>query len=228
MLNHLKQIHHLSKHQGLYPLLLSTLLAFMLLIGRVYLSGRLTFDFLLWNLILAWIPYVCSFWATHLYKYQVRYRWALLVPSLIWLVFFPNAPYLVTDFLHLVPRHPVPLWYDIGLLSVFAWTGLFLAVFSLQAMQRLLAVATGLLMSWLFVFAVVALSGFGVYLGRFLRWNSWDLVLHPWDILADVAARVVSPWHYLPDFGFSFIFAAFLLICYLTVSSGSAPDRFDI
>ena len=228
MLNYLKQFHHLSKHQVLYPLLLSTGLAGFLLIGRVYLSGRLTFHFLIWNLFLAWIPYASSFWATYLYRHQRRYRGVLLIPALIWLVFFPNAPYIVTDLLHLAPRHPVPLWYDLSLLSVFAWTGLFLAVFSLRSMQVLLAPVSGVGLSWLFVFGVAGLSGFGVYLGRFLRWNSWDLLFHPLAILTDVGVRLLNPGLYLHDLGFSFIFAAFLLICYLTVFPGLTLIQRDV
>jgi uncharacterized membrane protein len=204
---------------------LSTWLACGLLAGRVYLSGAWTYHFLVWNLFLAWLPYLASLWVSYIYLRQPRRWWLLLGPSLIWLAFFPNAPYIVTDFLHLQPRSGIPIWYDLGLLSAFAWTGLFLAAFSLRTMQVLVKELAGIPISWLFVAGVGSLSGLGVYLGRFLGWNSWDLLLHPRAVLADVVIRIVNPLQHLGAFAFAFIFAAFLLICYFTITASPSPER---
>jgi uncharacterized membrane protein len=119
------------------PAALSSLLAVGLLAGRVYHSRTLIFVFLLWNLFLAWIPYLGSLWADRLHRRHPRRWWYLFLPGALWLAFFPNAPYIVTDFWHLQERPSVPMWYDIGMLSAFALTGLFLAIFSLHTMQRL-------------------------------------------------------------------------------------------
>ncbi len=218
MLSRFYQWHRFCLEQGLYPVVLSTWLAGGLLAGRVYLSETWTYLFLAWNLFLAWLPYLASLWVGHLYRDQARHWGYMLLPGLFWLVFFPNAPYLVTDFLHLQPRAGIPLWYDIGLITAFAWTGLFLAVFSLRTMQSLVKRLAGGLAGGLFVFGVVSLSGLGIYLGRFLGWNSWDLLFHPRAILADVAVRLVQPHHHLDTFAFTFMFAAFLLVCYLTIA----------
>jgi uncharacterized membrane protein len=181
--------------------------------------------FLVWNLFLAWLPYLGSLWTTYLYRRQSRRWWSLLLPSLLWLIFFPNAPYLVTDLLHLQSRAPVPIWYDLGLLSTFAWAGLFLAIFSLRTMQMLVKTLAGSLTSWLFVASVLGLSGLGIYLGRFLNWNSWDLFFHPFDVLSDVAIRLAHPLSHLQTFGVTFLFAAFLLVCYLTITVGTLPEQ---
>ena len=219
MLTRITRFHHFAVRQGMYPLVLCTLLACLLLIGRVYLSRHLTYIFLIWNLFLAWLPYLASLWTNSLYQRQSR-RWGyLLVPGLLWLIFFPNAPYIVTDFFHLQHRPPVPLWYDIGLLAIFAWTGLFLAVFSLRAMQMLVKTVAGSVAAWLFVAAVIGLSGLGVYIGRFLRWNSWDLFLHPQAVLTDIVIHLTHPLQYAAAFGVSFMFALFLLVCYLTITA---------
>jgi uncharacterized membrane protein len=218
----LRRAHRRLVHHSVYPALLSSFLATALFAGRVYRSHGITFAFLLWNLILAWIPYLCSLWADHLHRRHPRRWWYLLVPSALWLTFFPNAPYMVTDFWHLRARAPIPLWYDIGLLSAFALTGLFLAVFSLRTMQNLVRKYTGAIASWLFVTATLALGGLGVYLGRFLRWNSWDLVLHPQSVLADVAVRLADPLSHPQTYGVTFLFAAILFVCYLALASAES------
>ncbi len=219
MIIRFKQIHHFFIRQALYPMALSTLLACTLFAGRVYLSDSWNYHFLVWNLFLAWIPYLGSLWMVHIYRRQPRRWWVLLMPGLVWMAFFPNAPYLVTDFLHLRYSSGVPIWYDVILLSAFAWTGLFLGIFSLRAMQTVVKAMVGSLASWLFVVGVVGLSGLGIYLGRFLRWNSWDLIFHPQAILADVFTRLANPLHHPGAFGVTLLFALFLMVCYLTITA---------
>ncbi|MEM7343129.1 MAG: DUF1361 domain-containing protein [Chloroflexota bacterium] len=225
MLNWFKQLHYFFVRQGFYPVLLTTILAGLLFIGRVYLSGTWTYRFLLWNLFLAWIPYLCSLSVLYLYQHGPPYRSYLLLPSFIWLLFFPNAPYLVTDLIHLQPRHPVPFWYDIGLLVVLAWNGLFLAVFSLQSIQIMVKQLMGTILSWFFVFNIMRLTGLGIYLGRFLRWNSWDIFFHPQRIVMDIARPLFDPFSHLQTYGFTFMFAAFLFVCYLTLTTTKPSPR---
>lgn len=222
-MNWFKQLHRFSIHHALYPLLLSSLLACGLLAGRLYLTRHWTYLFLAWNLFLAWIPYLVSLGLAWLGQ-QSR-RWLLLVAlGTVWLAFLPNAPYLVTDLMHLQPRDPMPFWYDLGLFAVLAWTGLFLTVFSLRAMQRLVEARAGWAVSWLFVLGVLALNGLGVYIGRFLRWNSWDLLFHPHTILAEMAGRLANPLQYPGSIGFTFMFATFLLVCYLTITASGVRE----
>jgi len=212
----LSRPHHFMARQGIYPVLLSTLLAVSIFVGRVALSKQLTFIFLVWNLFLAWIPYLVSLWMVYVHQRHPRQWWYLLPPAALWLAFFPNAPYILTDLLHLAHRSPVPYWYDIGLLITFAWTGLFLGIYSLRIMQGMVRAYTGVIASWVFVIGALGLSGLGIYMGRFLRWNSWDLVFQPHAVLNDVAIRLVNPLENLQTFGVTMLFSAFLFICYLT------------
>lgn len=192
--------------------------ALVQILAELSISRTLTYAFLVWNLFLAWIPYLSGLWAASLHqRYPARW-WTLIIPGALWLSFFPNAPYIVTDFLHLQERAPIPLWYDIGMLTVFAWTGLLLAVFSLRTMQTLVKSFLGSAVSWLFVVGSLGLGGLGIYIGRFLRWNSWDLLLHPRSVLADVIIRLANPWNHPGTLGVTFLFGAFLLVCYLTFS----------
>ena len=140
------------------------------------------------------------------------------MPGFLWLAFFPNAPYIVTDFIHLRWRYPVPIWYDVFLLAIAAWTGLFLATFSLRTMQQIVKTFLGTTASWLFTALVIGLSGLGIYLGRFLRWNSWDLLIQPGKVLSDIALLLITPFENLAAFGFIIQISAFLLVCYLTLT----------
>jgi uncharacterized membrane protein len=222
----MRQRYRFLAHHALYPVLLSTLLAIGLFAGRVFLSHTLTYAFLVWNLFLAWIPYVVSLWAADIHQRHPRRWWYLVIPGLLWLIFFPNAPYIVTDFFHLRTRPPIPIWYDTGMLLVFAWTGLFLGVFSLRAMQTIVKNFVGSIASWLFVVGSLGLGGLGIYVGRFLRWNSWDLFFHPRSVFTDMAIRLANPGSHPGTFGVTLLFAAFLLVCYLTFTGIPTREQF--
>lgn len=143
---------------------------------RTHETGDPYYRFLVWNLILAWVPLVFAIAAYARARRRVDPLVAvLLVP---WLLFFPNAPYLLTDFIHL-GEGPAPLWYDALMLSAFAWTGLLLGFGSLYLVQMILRRAFGSAVAWLGVLGALGLASVGVYVGRFIRFNSWDALLHP-------------------------------------------------
>jgi len=199
-----------------YPLILSSLLAVGFFIGRVIGSGEETYRFLLWNLFLAWMPYLFSLAAMVIHRWKPRGWWAVIPPGALWLLFFPNAPYIVTDLMHLDHRAPVPIWYDVGLLLTFALAGCFLAVASLRSMQRIVSVFVGQFLSWVFVMGIIGLSSFGIYLGRYLRWNSWDILREPLQLLRDVYDPIRHPFSNKETIAFSIMFAAILFVFYLT------------
>lgn len=209
------RVHRFLVSQVLYPLILSTLLALGFFAGRVFYGQTWNYSNLVWNLFLAWVPYGFSFLAAIIHLTFPRHWWMLLAPGFMWLIFFPNAPYIVTDFLHLTPRPPIPLWYDIGLLATFAWTGCFLAIASLRTMQHLVERYVGKFLGWVFAGISLTMCGLGIYLGRFGRWNSWDLFFQPQDILQDVLVRLVNPMNNLRFFVFTIMFTTFLGVCYL-------------
>ncbi len=219
MVNLLHRVHRFNIQHLAYPLVLSTLFAGALFIGRVYWSRNVTYLFLVWNLFLAWLPYTFSLVVASLHQRHPRAWWLLIVPAALWLIFLPNAPYIVTDLWHLDERRPVPMWYDIGMLATFAWTGLFLAIASLYTMQNIVRDYCGRLVSWLFAFTAIGATGFGIYLGRFLRMNSWDVFFQPHDVVADILPRLAHPIRYSQTYGVTLLFAAFFFICYLTFVS---------
>ncbi len=221
----LGSIHDYLSKQSFYPLLLSSMLAMLIYVTRVFLGLSWNYINLVWNLFLAWVPYLCSLFAFALFRKDPS-RWTrLILPGLFWLAFFPNAPYMVTDFLHLQLRPYIPLWYDILLLATFAWTGCFLAIVSLRTMQFLVKHYLGRLLGWVFAITALGLSSLGIYLGRFERWNSWDLILQPKAVLKDILLRLANPFENPGFIGFTALVTAFLVVSYLTFSSISRLEE---
>ncbi len=219
MLDRLGSVHRICVNQLIYPLVLSSLLSMGLYFGRVNLFHVHQFGFLPWNLFLAWIPYACSLLMTFMYWRAPRQWWLMLVPGMVWLLFLPNAPYIVTDILHLGNRPPVPQWYDIGMFVSFAWTGCFLGMVSLNQMQVIVRRRFGSAVSWVFVAFAAGVSGVGIYLGRFMQWNSWDVFVHPVALTTNVVHQFAHPFSYPQPLGVTLVFAAFLFVCYVTFVS---------
>ena len=180
-----------------------------LVVLRFLLSGNLHYANLVWNLVLAWVPLVL---ALVVYD-RVRRGVAgplLMLPLVLWLLFLPNAPYLVTDFILLRDIQDMPIWFDVMLLTTFAWTGLVLGFVSLYLVQTVAKRLAGPVAGWLVALGALAASGIGIYLGRYLRWNSWDLLVQPASVLRDAATRLESP----QLIGMSLVTTAFLMVAY--------------
>lgn len=173
----------------------------------------ITFFFLIWNLVLAWIPYLI---AISLEKLPAK-KW-LTIPALFtWLVFFPNAPYIVTDLLHVNDRPGIPLWYDVMVLFSYAWTGLLLGYLSLMEVQHFLEKRLDKKLVSLMVWTAIGLCAFGVYLGRYQRWNTWDLLTNPGQLFWNTATVLAHPFAYLGTLGLAVVMAAVLGVGYWTI-----------
>jgi len=178
------------------------------------LKGTTSFLFLVWNLFLAWIPYWIAISMGSIHRQFSS--WLLTGTCLIgWLLFFPNAPYILTDFLHLRSRAPIPQWYDLMLIASFAWTGLILGLLSLYEVQRFLKDQIGNRLAWVIAICCIFLCGFGIYVGRFLRWNSWDVFTRPIDLITQLVEVVSRPDIYGNTVGISLVLGVFLLLAYL-------------
>ncbi|GAA4349234.1 DUF1361 domain-containing protein [Hymenobacter saemangeumensis] len=199
----------------LFSLAASVGLSLLLIVGRVILSGNGKFLFLAWNLFLALIPFGLS---TLLGVSKAPLKGRLLLPvGLAWLLFFPNAPYILTDLFHLRARPGVPLWYDLALILSCAWNGLMLAYASLTDMQHLVNRRFGFWAGWAFAGAALMLSSFGIYLGRYLRFNSWDVLTNPLTLFYDIISRLLHPFSYPGTWGVTVVFGLLLLMGYSTV-----------
>ena len=217
-------------------LVVSSVVALGVLALRFAYTGTAGYSFMVWNLFLAWVPLWLAA-AIAVVAGGGRRAYALLAGlGMVWLLFFPNAPYLLTEFIHLdadyaVRERPVrllagvspgkaaPAWYDAALILMFAWNGLLLGFVSLHVVQRVVRRMAGTAWSWAAAVVVLALSGFGMSIGRFQRWNSWDLFSRPMELLADVMGRVLNPIDHPRTTAVTVIFGSFLLMAYVAVQA---------
>ena len=194
--------------------LLSLTFTFLLVLLRSTWSGKLTFAFLPWNLFLAWVPFLLS---SRLNPKRPLHDARNLTFLGLWLLFFPNAPYLITDLLHFDPQPPVPAWFDILLLFSAAWTGLWLGLLSLARVERFLLAQWSEMRVGMVMPCLLFLSGYGVYLGRVLRWNSWDLFTSPFSILRDTAMRIRHPFHHMDTWVVTLVMGGILCLVHYGV-----------
>ena len=181
---------------------------------REHRYGAYDFRFLIWNLILAWIPLLLALLVYD--RYRRGRSLLVLAPALVlWLLFLPNAPYIVTDFVHLSAGSPAPLWLDGVEVSAYAWTGMLLGFVSLYLMHAVARHRLGAVPSWVGVLCVLALVSVGVYLGRVKRWNSWDLLTQPGARLAQLHAHLGDPASLTRAVGISLAVTCLLVAAYL-------------
>lgn len=193
-------------------LFLSTLFTIALIAARVYVTQKVTFVFLVWNLVLAAIPFVIS---TLMISFESKIKTVgLFVLLACWLAFFPNAPYILTDFFHLRQRPDVPLWFDLMVILSAAWNGLIFGLLSLLDIQHIITNRFSRLTGWIFVTGSLFLCGFGIYVGRYLRWNSWDIVTNPVALTYDLLERVANPVLHPRTLGVTVLYMTFLFIVF--------------
>jgi uncharacterized membrane protein len=183
---------------------------------RIFYSGNDLYLFLVWNLFLAWIPYAISL------SFKSIITKNKLVQSIVfisWLLFFPNALYIVTDIIHVKETETVPVWFDAILLFISSFAGLALAFASIINVENILRhyfhkkFANALVVFLLFV------GSFGVYLGRFQRWNSWDVVHNPLTLAVDILHRFTSPFAHTKTWGVTFLLTDLYAVCWFFIKS---------
>lgn len=203
-----------SRWLALLALALGSAFPLALMVVRAGVSGSFGFRFLVWNLFLAWIPLGFAL----LVELGWRRRWPLvasLACGLGWLLFFPNSPYIVTDLIHLAPREGSPLWYDALIIFSMALSGLAVGFTSLRIIQLVVAASRGVFAGWVTSIGVLGISGFGIYLGRFGRYNSWDVLSRPRTLLYDVRDVAVSPLSNARAIAVSALFTSLLIVSFL-------------
>lgn len=214
-----------SDRKVLVALLIASIVALIMVIYRIFHSSSIVNVFLVWNLFLAWIPYILSLLIKYLtYSNSITFlkKTFIFVFGLGWLLFFPNTYYLITDYIHINNYdfvryegyhlrfyYDFVMWFDFILFSIFAFVGFFLGVISLYNLQNIIGSHLNRLSSWIFIVVMAFLTGFGLYLGRFIRFNSWDIVLQPFRFLQDVISHLNSD-----ALNFSLLFGVFILITY--------------
>ena len=190
-------------------LTISMALSVVLLLIRIKLHQSIYLSFLVWNLCLAIIPFAITTGLTSTKKIN---KMTLFIFFGIWLLFLPNAPYIVTDLLHLTRTDQQYLWLDILMIMSFAFNGLILFFLSLSDMEKLLKLHLNPRILRLLMFSIFGLTAFGIYLGRFLRHNSWEIINNPLNIFKDIINILFQP--NIEAWIFTLTFGSFLAISY--------------
>ena len=198
-------------------------LCLVLSVIRVFASATPTFLFLNWNLFLAFIPWALSSLLMIYPKLQEK-KLAVIMLLGTWLLFFPNAPYILTDLFHLKHVVSMPMWFDLLLILSFAWVGLLFGFMSLWDIEKILkqylikSRLKGLLRYRfsipLFSSVLLFIGSFGIYLGRYLRWNSWDIIAEPFALIYDIGDRFVNPFEHPRTWGVTLLMGLFLNLVY--------------
>lgn len=191
--------------------------------SRAVIARGIQYLFLIWNIFLAWIPLVFSLIIYRLSKKDKKNSLYIAVLGFIWLIFYPNAPYIVTDIIHLSIydyyksvvnglsyNSDLKVWYDFLMIMLFVFTGYILGFVSLNINHRMIEGKFGKALGWGFTVIVSLLSGFAIYLGRFLRLNSWEIVSNTYGLILDILNTI-----HLQSLIFTFMFGSFIFMTYI-------------
>ena len=191
-------------------LIMSFSVSLILLMVRIKLTHSFFLIFLVWNLFLAIIPYTIT---TYLLSISELKKGIIILSFIIWLLFLPNAPYIVTDLLHIKYGGSI-LWLDALIITSFACNGLIVFFLSLNDMQKLLTRFIKPKIASLLITIIIGLSGFGIYLVRFLRYNSWEIINNTSNLFKDIIEILIYPKQYYEAWLFTLSFTVFLYVSY--------------
>jgi uncharacterized membrane protein len=203
-----------------------------LIAARMYYTGHLSYGFVLWNVFLAALPWGFALLATR--AIARRKTVPCLLWSAAWLLFFPNAPYLITDLVHMPNADASLWWYDLLILLGGVAAGLTLGWFSWTRMRAITTAMMSPIVSTVVSYIVLYACAFGMYLGRFSRWNSWDVLQDPRALLIDIADRFIAPGAHPRTWAFTVIVGTVLSVAVWLASdrgrktTATAPNMLEV
>lgn len=199
-----------SRH---YILFILTAFCLALLLVRAKLTHSIFFFFLIWNLFLAYTP--LAFTSVLKSKKIIQDKWYYFYPSIFcWLLLLPNAPYIITDFVHFRKETTVPFWFDILLIASFSTTGMLFGLTSMKDVFKMFIKRFSISMAWIIMAIVSFLCGFGMYVGRFLRYNSWDILQKPYTLFIDILCSLTSAETCKPAWGITIGFGTLMFMLF--------------
>ncbi len=197
-------------------LIVLSVFAIGLSVYRFMASGSTRYSFLLWNLFLAWLPVLFAWMLYRRTPKGLVWSWENFGLFALWLLFLPNAFYLISDFVHLRRTGEISIMYDVVLIGTYALAGMALGYTSLFMVHVRSVQRFGSRAHWIIAGALL-LSGFAIYLGRYLRWNSWDIITNPFGLLFDVSDSIINPSEHILTFTTTLLFFAFLSVMYFVI-----------
>lgn len=179
--------------QVLLVLLISSGVSAGLFLIRVIATDDFNYWYMIWNLFLAWIPVLFIFLLRYRLPISRWLTWPNILLTLLWLVFLPNSFYMVSDYIHLQNTGEVLKLYDVAMMTSFVANGLILGYITVYIMHHELLKRMKARWAHTIIGLVLLSCGFAIYLGRYLRWNTWDVLLNPMALIFDISERIIHP-----------------------------------
>ena len=184
---------------------------------RFIMAGTWRYGFIPGNLALAWLGYASGWWLTQRLARQLWSTWQNILLTIVWIFFLPNTWYVITDFIHLYPTGEISVVFDAVLLGVLTMTGFLLGFRSLLLVHRQLLRRFKPARAYQLVEAIILTVSFAIYLGRILRWNSWDALSNPGGLILTVSDRIIDPLGHPSAINMTSLFFVTLSVGYFAV-----------
>ncbi len=197
-------------------LLASSTFSCILLLARMIATASIEYIFLPWNLFLAFIPYfIAKRMIANVSLIEHKIKRVFLLAS--WLLFIPNSFYIITDLYHITHVHTAPKWFDLLLVFSFAWNGLVAGIISVQKIELILKIILNKTFSFITMLCIMWLCGFGIYIGRYLRFNSWDVITNPFSLISEIITLLFYPLQNTLAWSMTGCYAIFMTLVYYTI-----------
>jgi len=191
-------------------------LALVLNVLRVVLFYKFSFVYLLWNILLAFVPFLISYILLYYSNKNKLNKTMFIIGGILWLIFLPNAPYIVTDLIHIGVVRAVPVLYDSVLLFTSAWVGLLLGMNSIFHIEKILLSKYSQKITSAIIAFILLLTSFGMYLGRFFRFNSWDIFTSPLSSFDKLSKNLSSSPYHIEALVYILLFYFFIHVSYVS------------
>lgn len=211
----------MSKYKITIPknILILFIFSAVLIILRMFLFGSFSFKYIFWNIFLAFIPFAISSILFNLSKENNFNKIIFYIGIIFWFLFIPNAPYIVTDLIHIGEIRAVPVLYDVVLLFISALVGLLLGAYSIYHIEQIIKVKFSQNIASISIFIIIFFISFGIYIGRFLRFNSWDIFENPILFINGIGDIFANKDYSIEAFFYTILFFFFISTFYLSWKS---------
>ncbi len=183
---------------------------------RVIFFGNYAFTYILWNILLAFVPFLISSILILWTNKSNIFKPLFIIGFIFWLLFLPNAPYVVTDLIHLGRIRVVPVMYDAFVLFSSAWVSLLMGLYSINHMEKMFLLRFSKKVTNIIIAFVILFTSFGMYLGRFLRFNSWDFFTSHISLLSSIWEVFTKSNDYINVYSYTLLFFFFIYTSYLS------------
>ena len=188
----------------------SSMSAILLFLARSIVTGTTRFSFMAWNLVLSLLALAAS--VAFVYFWQLHKKWLSVITFVVWLFLLPNTFYMLTDFIHVQDSGDINMLFDVVLIGLFAMNGFLHGILSLLLVHKSLLKRYPPRQTACAIAGILLASSFAVDMGRYLRWNSWDILINPNALLFDLTNTLFNPDNY---------HRSFLITAVFFVTSGS-------